>query len=175
MEESETGNDIFLKVPQSPAILRPSIERSVYQIIGIHNKQLNERGNDRRSNVRHAGETCRASPNFGDRCQRHRGAPFPWVGRQELSPRSDENPIYGIAGDKPYAFTSWAKKKQWERRLKGAMVVVRQKRAAMTPQRVTRPVEFPSLVRSPPTTTSNRRLLTFQPSGTRQTRLHDSP
>lgn len=33
---------------------------------------------------------------------------------------------------------------------------VRQKRAPMTPQRVTRPVEFPSLVRSPPTTTGNR-------------------
>jgi len=36
---------------------------------------------------------------------------FHWIGRQELSPWSDENPIYGIAGDKPYAFcTSWAKK-----------------------------------------------------------------
>jgi len=64
--------------------------------------------------MRHAGETCRASANFGNRCQRHRGA-F----RQELSSRSDENPIYGIAGDKPYAFAG-PDGKQWERRLKGA-------------------------------------------------------
>jgi len=40
-------------------------------------------------------------------------------GRQELSSRSDENPIYGIAGDKPYAFAG-PDGKQWERRLKGA-------------------------------------------------------
>lgn len=87
----------FSKFHNLTHVARPSVERPVYQIIGIHNKQLNERGNDRRSNVRHAGGACRASPNFGDRCQRHRGSAFPWVGRQELSPPSDENPIHGIA------------------------------------------------------------------------------
>jgi hypothetical protein len=76
----------------------PFIGRPVYQIIEIHNKQLNGRGSDRRLNVPHAGETCRALPNFGDRCQKHRRA-FPWIGRQELSSQSDENSIYGIVGD----------------------------------------------------------------------------
>jgi hypothetical protein len=45
-------------------------------------------------------------------------------GRQELSSRSDENPIYGIAGDKPYV-SAGPDGKQWERRLKGAWEVER--------------------------------------------------
>lgn len=188
MSEARNGGDMavmiyFSKLHNLPAVL-PSLERPVYQIIGIHNKQLNERGNDRQSNVRYAGETCRASPNFGDRCQRHRSAHFRGVGRQELSPRSDENPIYGIAGDKPYPFTSWAKKEreregQWERCLKGAAVVVRQKRVAMTPQR-----EWRDLWSLPPS--SNRRQpqsatvvvsWLLEPSGTWRERgaAHDLP
>lgn len=134
-------------------------------------------GNDRRSNVRHAGETCRASPNFGDRCQRHWGAHF--RGSADKSYRRGVMRIQytALPAISPTLSPAVQKKKkeQWKWRLNGAMVAVRQKRAALTPQRVTRPVEFPSLVRSPPTTTGNR-LLAFQPSGTRRTRrLHDPP
>lgn len=130
--------------------------------------------------MRHAGETCRASPNFRDRCQRHRGAHFRGsadksyrhgVMRIQYTAVPAISPTLSPAGRKK-------KKEQWEWRLKGAMVVVYDKSAPRW-----RHHEWRDLWSFPPS--SDRRqpqpatvLLAFQPSGmrrTRRTRLHDPP
>lgn len=63
------------------------------------------------------------------------GVSFRGSGRQELSPRSDENPIYAAISRTLFHRED---KKQWERCLKGH---VDKSVTVMTSRRVTRPVE----------------------------------
>jgi len=159
---------MYLKVSQSLAILHPLSNGLYIKIVRIHNKQLN----DKRSNVRHAGETCRTSPNFGDRCQKHRGAPREsadksyrrGVMRIQYTASPTISPMLSSARQK--------KKRTMETTPEGCYgsSTTKARRNDATTSDATCGVSLPR----PFANTGNHRLA-FQSNGTKRTRLHNLP
>ena len=83
--------------------------------------------------MQHAGGTCRASPNFGDRCQRHRGAHF-----RELADKSYRHGVMRIqytalpAISRTLSPAGQKKKEQWEECYGSSTIKARRDDATMS-------------------------------------------